>query len=96
MKKFIAISFILILSISHMFALADIYPKTFIIEEINYSAGTIVFEDYNQNLWEWISDSEDLEVGDIVSALMSDNNTKTIFDDQIIEVRYAGTIEGWR
>jgi hypothetical protein len=36
-----------------------------------------------------------LYVDDIVAATMSDNSTRTIFDDLVIEIRYAGYLGGW-
>ena len=95
MKKFVVIILVLLFAFSYMAALADIYPQVFVIEEIHHNKNIIVFSDYNHNIWEWIGDPEDFEVGDVIAAAMSNNSTKTIYDDIILEIRYAGNLESW-
>jgi hypothetical protein len=94
MKKSMVIVFILLFLFSHN-AIANTYPQVFVIREINEETGSLVLEDFNHNTWEWFGNIEDLCIDDIVAATMSDNSTKTIFDDVIVEIRYAGYLGGW-
>ena len=66
---------------------ASIYPTCGVITEVTEETAT--FEDCKGNLWEF-SEPEDYEVGDIVSVIMSDSGTETIYDDEIITVQYCG------
>ncbi len=95
MKKSMVIVLILLFLFSHISAIANTYPQVFVIREINEEVGSLVLEDFNHNIWEWFGDIEDLYIDDIVAATMSDNSTKTIFDDVIVEIRYAGYLGGW-
>lgn len=90
MKKFFAIvTLFVLLSVS---ASAEIYPQTFVVSNIENDV--IVLVDYNENEWIW-EGAEDYTIGDIVAAIMDDNNTITIYDDAIVTLRYAGYMEGW-
>lgn len=90
MKKFFAIVILFILlTVS---ASAEIYPQTFIVSNIENDV--LVLVDYNENEWIW-EGAEDYAIGDIVAAIMDDNNTITIYDDAITTLRYVGYIKGW-
>ena len=91
MKKFFVIwCVVLVVAIlMGVTACAEIYPTTFVV--INISNNIVSMEDYNGNVWEW-EGVEDWMCGDIVSAIMDDNNTAIIYDDTIITIRYSGTI----
>lgn len=92
MKKFVAV--IILFAILTFSASAEIYPQTFVVSDVDYSTDTMVLTDYNG--FEWIYEGvEDLFIGDIISAIMEDNNTDIIFDDEIIKIRYASYMEGW-
>ena len=91
MKKFFVIIIILFVLLA-VSASAEIYPQTFVVSGIE--DGTLVLVDYNKNEWIW-EGAEDYAIGDIVAAIMDDNNTITIYDDTIITMRYAGYMEGW-
>lgn len=90
MKKFFAIvTLFVLLTVS---ASAEIYPQTFVISDIEDNV--LVLIDCNENEWIW-KGTEDYAIGDIIAAIMEDNNTITIYDDAIITLRYAGYMEGW-
>lgn len=90
MKKFfVIVTLFILLTVS---ASAEIYPQTFVVSGIKDDV--LVLVDYNEN--EWIYEgAEDYAIGDIVAAIMDDNNTITIYDDAIITLRYVGYMEGW-
>lgn len=90
MKKFfVIITLFVLLTVS---ASAEIYPQTFVVSDIEDDV--LVLIDYNENEWIW-EGAEDYAIGDIVAAIMDDNDTITIYDDVIITLRYAGYMEGW-
>lgn len=90
MKKFVAIVILFILlTVS---ASAEIYPQVFVVGDIEDD--TLILIDCNENEWLW-EGVEDYDIGDIVAAIMDDNNTTTIYDDAIVTLRYAGYMEGW-
>ena len=93
MKKFIITITILILVCSFC-AQAEIYPQTFIVTDVNYNENILIMTDYNGYTWVW-EGIEDLYIGDIIAAIVEDCNTKYIFDDIILDIRYAGYIDGW-
>lgn len=64
------------------------YALTTQVVEIDRDAGIVTVEDANGNLWEF-EGVEDWEVGDCASMIMSDNGTDTIFDDEILDIRYS-------
>ena len=65
---------------------AAVYPKTAIITEINEDVVTC---DDGINLWDFEC-REDYFIGDVVSMIMSDNDTsQNIYDDEILECRYS-------
>jgi len=90
MKKFFAI--ITLFVFLAMSASAEIYPQTFVVSDIEDDV--LVLVDYNENEWIW-EGAEDYTIGDIVAAIMDDNDTITIYDDAIVTLRYAGYMEGW-
>lgn len=70
---------------------AQTYPTTMIVTETDTATDTVVCEDYNGNLWEF-EGIEDWAEGDIVAAIMSDNATEIIYDDEFVMVRYSGNV----
>lgn len=67
------------------------YPATMIVTETDTATDTVVCEDYNGNLWEF-EGIEDWTEGDIVAAIMYDNATEIIYDDEFVMVRYNGNV----
>ena len=73
---------------------ADTYALTTKVVKLDRENDVVVCEDFNGNLWEFYG-CEDWQIDDIASLLMDDNGTSTIYDDEIVNVRYNGTFEGW-
>ena len=94
MKKFIAIVALFTLIVAFSVARAEIYPQTFVVGNVDYERNVMILVDCNENEWECF-DIEDYDIGDIIAAIMDDNNTEIIFDDEIVTLRYAGYMEGW-
>lgn len=89
MKKIALAALAAILTFASL-AHAEIYPTTFVIVKVTNNI--VIAEDFNENLWAW-EGAEDWMEGDIASAIMNDNGTPEIFDDEIVTVRYSGYIE---
>lgn len=90
MKKFVTIVILFVLlAVS---ASAEIYPQAFIVG--NIKDDTLILIDCNGNEWLW-EGAEDYDIGDIVAAIMDDNDTMIIYDDIIVTLHYAGYMEGW-
>ena len=64
------------------------YPMAGVVVDVNYDTD-IVTIDSHSNLWEF-KGTEDWCPGDIAACIMSDNGTRTIYDDIIVDVRYQG------
>ena len=75
-------------------ASAEQYPQAFVVDLINYEQDFMVLVDFNGNEWIW-QGIEDFDCGDIVAAIMEERGTPTIYDDEIVMIRYAGYMEGW-
>lgn len=72
----------------------NLYAKSMLVYEVDREYDILYLTDSNGNGWEYIG-IEDLNVGDIVDCLMYDNQTTTIYDDEIIKLQYSGfTAEG--
>lgn len=98
MKKFIIIWSVVVACAILMgivaCASAEQYPQTFVVDSVNHEQNYIVLIDYNGNEWIY-EDIEDFDRGDIVAAIMEERGTPTIYDDEIVMIRYAGYMEGW-
>ena len=66
------------------------YAKTAAVVEINDNV--VICEDNNGEAWAFESTKDWVE-GDIVSMIMDDMGTKTIYDDEIRSVRYCGAVK---
>lgn len=67
----------------------EYYPAAAVVFEIDRESDTVFAEDYNGNVWAFYG-AEDWVCGDVVSLMMCDMGTQTIYDDEIVSVRYAG------
>lgn len=68
----------------------ETYPATGIVTAVGQDF--IVFTDFNGNEWEY-NDPEDWACGDRIAVIMSDNGTPdSIYDDEIMSVRYCGWV----
>jgi hypothetical protein len=73
---------------------AETYPQTFVVDSVNHEQNYMVLVDFNGNEWIW-EGVEDFDRGDIVAAIMEERGTPTIYDDEIVKIRYTGYMEGW-
>lgn len=67
------------------------YALSGIVTKVNAENNTVVFEDFNGNLWEFTG-TEDWQVNDIIATIMDDNGTIEIYDDIILSTTYNGYI----
>lgn len=97
MKKFVAM-ILVVLAVMNVSAFAmttdNLYAKTAVVVEVNEEEDYFVLRDFNGNEWVY-EEVEDWEVGDIASMIMNDCGTPSIFDDEIISIRYDGWMEAW-
>lgn len=74
-----------------------IYSKSYLVSEINYieseNCDLITITDINGNEYEFYSDSEDWEVGDIAACTVDNKGTVTIKDDIIVFAAFSGTVD---
>ena len=68
------------------------YAQTYVVTEV--TKDEVICVDFNGNEWSFTDNAEDWIVGDFVSAIMSDNGTKIIYDDYFVSVRYSGWLDG--
>lgn len=94
MRKFIiasAVTFITALLFSKPTLPHGFYPECGIVKEI--SNNEITVELFNGNLFSFYAEDGDWFVDDICSMIMYDNGTETIYDDEIVSVKYCGYID---
>ena len=65
-----------------------LYPKTAQVVRTEFDTGKVLCVDGAGVLWEFYGD--DYAAGDFVSLMMDSMGTETIYDDNIVSVRYAG------
>ena len=96
MKKIIsaAAASIMLLSASAAAAPSLYYPACGIVTRIDRQADLVTFTDFNGNDWTF-DGVEDWALGDIAAAIMDDNGTESVCDDEIVTVQYAGYITGY-
>lgn len=70
-------------------SIENLYPETFIVTEVNLAMGYIELETFSGNVFTW-EGCEDWQEGDIASAIMNDNGTPEVTDDEIIKLEYSG------
>ena len=63
------------------------YPLMATVIEINDNI--VMIEDNNGEVWEF-EGSEDWQINDICSCIMNDKGTKTIYDDEIVKIKFDG------
>lgn len=68
------------------------YPLAGIITSVNYNTDTVIVTTAEGNEWAFY-EPEDWQVGDICAMVMDSMDTESIYDDQILECRYAGTYD---
>lgn len=83
---------VILISIGILFGIfvcawAEEYPKSFIINEVDYENHILYLHDFNGEEWIY-EETDDWTPGDFVAAIMDDNGTLEIYDDIIIMLRY--------
>lgn len=73
----------------------NFYGMTAKVIEVDRENDVVVIKDFSGYVWEF-GGIEDWEVDDIATCVMYDNNTKSILDDEIVNVTYNGYFEGWK
>lgn len=94
MKRILTIMILFTLLVTFPIARAETYPQTFVVDLVNHEQNYMVLVDFNGNEWIW-EGIEDFNCGDIVAAIMEERGTPTIYDDEIVKIRYTGYMEGW-
>ena len=95
MKKInVVLVVMLVLTVLCGVARAEMYPLTGVIVSLDYDADVVEVEDFNGNRWAF-EGCEDWELYDVCSMIMEDNNTTSIYDDEIVQTHYSGWLAGW-
>ena len=94
MKRILTLMILFTLLITIPIAYAETYPQTFVVDSVNHEQNYMILIDFNGNEWIW-EGVEDFDCGDIVAAIMEERGTPTIYDDEIVKIRYAGYMEDW-
>mgnify|MGYP004551419105 CR=1 FL=1 len=68
------------------------YPTCGIVTSVNYDTDTVIVTTAEGNEWAFY-EAEDWSVGDVCAMVMDSMDTETIYDDQILECRYAGSYD---
>ena len=71
---------------------ANLYPQTFIVVSVDSYENLVTIKDFNGYTWQFWG-AEDWIENDICSAIMDNRGTESIFDDEVVSVRYSGWIE---
>ena len=71
---------------------AKVYPVSGIVTDVSYSEDLVIFERCNGNRFAFYG-CDDWAVGDICSAIMSDNGTPYVTDDIVLYAIYDGRKE---
>ena len=72
---------------------SEFYPRAAIIIELVEDEDIVVCQDAAGVIWEFYG-IEDFDIGDIVAMILWDAGTpEGIFDDEIIDATYAGTLD---
>lgn len=73
---------------------AEILPQLYIVAEVNHADDCFTISDFNGNMLE-MPGAEDWMVGDMAAAIVDNHGTGMPADDQILEIRYCGWLDGW-
>lgn len=74
----------------------DLYPLTGIVTEVEHMEYTdlITMTTANGNQFSWYADAEDCwSINDLASCIMNSNGTDEVYDDEIVDVHYVGTLD---
>lgn len=65
-----------------------VYPSTAVVVSVDRENDVVTCVDGNGEEWQF-TEADDWLVGDAVSMLMNDKGTQSIYDDEIVSVRYS-------
>lgn len=74
----------------------DLYPLTGIVTEVEHMEDTdlITMTTANGNQFSWYTDStDDWFINDLASCIMNSNGTDEVYDDEIVDAHYVGTLD---
>lgn len=93
MKKLLTLVLVFILATATIPAAADfnIYPLAGRVISLDCNYDIVTFVDGAGNEWEFYS-IEDWQIDDVVACIVWDAGTPEIFDDEIIDILYAGRL----
>ena len=80
---------VIILTLAMMNSNNVSYSKVMRVTEVNYEENLVLCVDMNGEEWAF-EGTEDYFVNDAIICEMYDNNTLNIYDDEIVNVYYAG------
>lgn len=65
-----------------------VYPSTAVVVSVDRENDVVTCIDGNGEEWQF-TEADDWFVGDLISMLMNDKGTPSIYDDEIVSVRYS-------
>ena len=68
---------------------SKIYHRCMKVIDLNYFTNIVTVEDANGFIFQFVG-CEDYFINDLVICTMNNNNTKEIFDDEIIDTVFSG------
>ena len=74
----------------------DLYPLTGIVTEVEHMEDTdlITMTTASGNQFSWYTDStDDWFINDLASCIMNSNGTDEVYDDEIVDAHYVGTLD---
>lgn len=72
-------------------SLLGYYPSSFTVIDVNEAEEVVTLMDKDGEMWN-LEDSQGYEIGTILSAIMFDNHTESIFDDEIVMLYETGYV----
>ena len=75
----------------------DLYPLTGIVtevQEVDKDTDLVTMTCANGNQFSWYVDStDDWCINDLASCIMNSNGTDEVYDDEIVDAHYTGTLD---
>lgn len=75
----------------------DLYPLTGIVtevQEVDKDTDLVTMTCANGNQFSWYVDStDDWCINDLASCIMNSNGTDEVYDDEIVDAHYVGTLD---
>ena len=72
-----------------------IYPRAAVITLVDYDTDTVYLLDYEKNSWSFTG-AECWEENDVVAMVIDGKGTESHHDDEILDMRFAGTVDSIR